>query len=215
MDRYEHIIYGKYHVIEAPHNFENDFVMKGDHTVILPDELMNACLVIAKQMAPYDTGNLAEAIRADRGMNKSQSFSIVYPFREANYIYALEFGTPRNPQHIGFIRNQTVGIIVSTIEGYFNEQMDLSGMPRASDFFFKLANDKGFGSPYTKGLVGRSRHFTADTKTRLERRKKSISQYNKMFYYNKQQKSIYQDSVYKMAKMYYDIEERHRQKRGV
>jgi hypothetical protein len=36
-----------------------------------------------------------------------------------------------------------------------------------------------------------------------------------MFYYNKEQKSIYQDNVYRMAKSYYDIEERHRQKRGV
>jgi hypothetical protein len=199
--------------MNTTNTFTNEFI-EGDASIILPDELANACLVIAKQMAPYDTGNLAEAIYSKRGINGGQNFSIVYPFREANYLYALEFGTRRTPQHVGFIRNRTVGIMVSTIEGYFNQDMMLSGMPEASGFFFKLANEKGFGSPYTKILIGKSRHVAADTQTRFERRKKSISQYNKMFYYDKKQKSIYQDSVYKQYKAYYDIEERHRQLRS-
>jgi len=207
----DHIVYGKYHVLESPHNFENDYVMKGDHSIILPDDLMRTCVNIAKQMAPFDTGNLAEAIRGERkGISKAKEFSVVYPFREANYVYALEFGTPKTPQHVGFIRNQTVGLIVSTIEGYFNQNLDLSGADDAQWFFYKLAYNKGFGSSYSKHYIGRSRHFNADTKNRLQRRVKSISQYNKMFYYKRQNTSIRNDSVVQKFHEHMEIQRRRR-----
>lgn len=196
--------------------FTNDFaiVSPGQTRVILPEDLKNSCLMIAKQMAPFDTGNLAEAIYAKRGINKAQEFSIVYPYREANYVYALEFGTPRSSRHVGFIRNKTVGLMVSTIEGYFNENLDLgyaSNLMSGNGFFFQMALKKGYGKH--KELIGQSRYSFADTKTRLQRRLKSISQYNKMFYYKRDEKPIKEDSVYRMARLQLDFTERDAQRR--
>lgn len=196
--------------------FTNDFaiVSPGQTRVILPEDLKSTCLMIAKQMAPFDTGNLAEAIYAKRGMNKAQEFSIVYPFREVNYIYDLEFGTGKSTRNVGFIRNNTVSLMVSTIEGYFNENLDLgysTGLMAGNGFFYQMALKKGYGKH--KEMIGQSRYSFADTRNRLQRRMKSISEYNKMFYYKSQSKPIKDDSVYKMARMQMDWNERDRQRR--
>ena len=147
-------------------------------------ELANTCVGLAKTLAPYDTGNLAEAIRLDYSGNIDEKFTVKYPFREVNYLYALEFGSTRSTKNVGFIRNQTVPIMVSMIEAYFEQKMDYTDFIQSTTFT-NIAAKKGVGDTMHKRVnVGFTRYKFAETKTRLQRRLASVSAYNKMFYYN-------------------------------
>ena len=158
--------------------FKSLYPVKFDYT------LASACLSMAKTMAPYDTGNLAESIRLDYKFNVKEGFTIKYPFREVNYLYALEFGSTKSSKNVGFIRNQTVPIIVSLIEGYFNERRDYSDFANAVNFT-SIAEKKGIGDTLHKRVnIGFTRYKFSETKTRKQRKLASISRYNKMFYYN-------------------------------
>ena len=179
MEYNDHILYGKYHVIPKPHNFTNDFVMRGDQSVILPEDLSQAALGVARELAPYDTGNLADAIYQKRGMNKAKEFSIVYPFNFVNYLHFLEFGTEKISMHEGFIRVNTVNAIVGLIEAYFNRNFDVTNLI-ASTTFQSIANRKGYG--HSREAIGFTRYRHASTRTRLQRRMKSLSIYNKYYY---------------------------------
>lgn len=82
--------------------------------------------VVAKDLAPFDTGNLRfNALKTiPLGGN---DFAIKYSDNVAPYLDALENGTKFSDKHKGFIETKTVGAIVTLIEqtynGGFNEQM--------------------------------------------------------------------------------------------
>jgi hypothetical protein len=196
--------------------FTNEYVKDGDVSLIMGDELRRACEGLARSMAPYDTGNLAEAIYSKPHGLGNQGFTITYPYREVNYLYLLEFGSTKSVKNKGFIRQQTVPVMASIIEGYFTRKRKLDYKEFiANTQFDAIAIKKGKGSiggNMTRQLIGYSRYAFADTQDRVERRVKSISQYNKMFYYSKDFKKLNDDSVVQRYYLYESFKERSKRK---
>lgn len=195
--------------------FTNQYVKTGDASLLFGDDLRKACEGLAREMAPYDTGNLAEAIYSKPIGIGNQGFTVTYPYREANYIYLLEFGSSKSTKNKGFIRQKTVPIMLSIIEGYFSQNIDYSDFI-SSTKFLNIADKKGIGSrsgQHTRALIGYSRYAFADTQNRLERRLKSISQYNKMFYYSKEHRKLKDDGVVKLYNLYQDFRDRDNQRK--
>lgn len=71
---------------------------------------------IAIMNAPYDTGNLRNAIRL--GSNTSRLTTIKYNLMLANYIKFLELGQGRVKKHKGFIRDKTLLDVAIAYIGY-------------------------------------------------------------------------------------------------
>jgi len=75
--------------------------------------------VVAKDIAPFDTGNLRfNAIKTQQ--LSGQDFAVRYNGSIAPYIDWLEEGTEFSDIHKGFIETKTVGGIITLINAHFN-----------------------------------------------------------------------------------------------
>lgn len=158
--------------------------------------LGTSLLYTAMELAPYDTGNWASAIRLTK--NHWRSIQIKYPVQDIHYLYYVEFGkssgdmSPRQQANVGSIRFRTVNAFIDTIINYFeNDNIPFSGKTTWSQMFSDLTQRKGynpkmspdrvdrFGFDYHKYYVGQSRYGIPFDNTRQARRDKSRYYYSR------------------------------------
>jgi len=75
--------------------------------------------VVAKDIAPFDTGNLRFNSLKTQELG-GKDFAIKYSSATAKYLDALENGTKWFDGHKGFIEIKTVGGIITLINAHFN-----------------------------------------------------------------------------------------------
>jgi hypothetical protein len=77
-------------------------------------------LALAKQIAPYDTGNLA--FNGIKVVMTNTGFRIDYIDRAAPYVEYLEEGTRHSGKHVGFISQNTVYAVTKLVHDTYNNR---------------------------------------------------------------------------------------------
>lgn len=86
------------------------------------NEDRNIALGIAREVSPYETGNLRyNSIKSELVQN---GFNIIYDLNSAFYIYFLEEGTKYTQKHKGFIEYGTVPLIAGFLRAKYNDDRE-------------------------------------------------------------------------------------------
>lgn len=171
------------------------FIKNNGHHKGFTKALGRALHYTSMEIAPYDTGNLADSIILTK--NHWRSIQVKYSLMDAHYLYHVEFGkkgnmTPRQKANVGFIRFRTVNAYLSAIQNFFeNDNIPFASTESKSHLFMEMTQRKGysprnapgrtyiFGFDYHKYYVGQSRYGVPIDNTRTQRRLKSRYYYSR------------------------------------